>query len=161
MNIKENNRVEAQFPPINYMAGTQVIKSNSANNIHYMAWGMYHIIGFAKFDRENIQAKFDEVSNMMTHERYVEKKPSMDKFIAGIKSNKLKSEFTIYNDEWTSNVLDKKNEYGQEITQVNVEGEVKNKFGGYDDGRKKCNYWVQYFRKGGRTHVQDFGTSCF
>ena len=161
MNIKSNNHINAQFPTTNYSSGIQKIYEESANEAHYMSWGMYSIINLAKFDSSNIEEKINQLSNQMIYDRYVRKKESIDKFIEDIKTNKLVSGFRIYNNEWKATILKDKNEYKQPITRISVDGDIFKHYGGYEEPRKKCKWFVDFFRKGGTTYVQDFGSTCY
>lgn len=161
MNVKENNRVVAQFPAVNYVDGEQIVGENYANGNHFLAWGMYHIINLAKFDRENIEEKLNSISNSMTQDGYLKKKASIEKFIQDVKKNKVTSNFKIYNDEWKTKVESSKNNYGAEVTTVTAVGDIFRSYGAYKDNRDKCEYTVSFFRKGGMTYVEDFSTTCY
>lgn len=160
INLKENNTVKADFPPINYTKGTQVVGNDFANDEYFLAWGMFHIINSSNFDTQNINEKIDAVANMMLYDRYIELKNGLDKFVANVKKNKLKSTFSSYNDTWDV-VSRGKNKYGSEVATVVVEGEVLNTYSTFKPKRQKCSYSIGLFRKGGKTYVQDFSSTCF
>lgn len=162
LDLKSTNHVKAQFPPVNYVSGTQEVGQDFANKEHFTAWGMYHIITLAKFDETNIQEKLNKIANMMSAKMYKKKKLVIDSFVENVKTNKIDSNFKIPNDNWSSKVLEEKNEYGKEVTVVTATGDIFKKYGSsYEDPQKECIMSVSYFRKGGITYVEDFGTDCF
>lgn len=160
MNVKENNQVNATFPPFEYNKKEQVIGNNFADDNHFLSWAMFYILTTSNFDIHNIQEKFDSVANNMLLEDYIRKKENFISFTENVKKNKLKSKFTPYNDTWKVTNREE-NHHNVEAATINVKGEVANRVSTYEPIRKECDYTIILFRKNGETHVQDFGTTCF
>jgi hypothetical protein len=163
LDLKSTNHVKAQFPKTNYAEGTQEVGNDFANDAYFMSWGMYDILtNLSKFDKKDIRKKINEIANKMTAERYIEKKKEIDDFIKNVDGNSIKADFRIPNDEWHITRLKEKNRYGKEVVEVTANGDIFKKYGSnYTDPPKKCSYTISYFRKGGITYVENFGTDCF
>lgn len=161
MDVKKNNKVVVDFPPVAYGSGIQEIGNEFANDEFFASWGMYLINSISSFDRENIQTKIDFVSNKMTADNYLEKKETIDKYIEDIKTNKIRANFST---DGTSYHVEPKrviNKYGVEVVTVVANGDMNKTIGTFKSERLSCQFTMSLFRKGGVTYVEEFGTNCF
>lgn len=160
MDLKKNNSVKAQFPPLEYNKQEQIVGNDFADDNHFLSWAMYYVLTSSGFDTNNIEDRLNNIANNMLLDNYLHKKEDFTNFIENVKKNKLKSKFLAYNDTWKV-ITREKNDYGVESATINVKGEVSNKYSGFEPVRKECDYTIILFRKDGVTYVQDFGTTCF
>lgn len=160
LDLKKTNHVNAQFPQTNYAQGEQVVGNDFANDAYFMSWGMYDIISFSKFTPKDIQKKVNYIANKMTATRYELKKKDLDAFVANVKKNDMKADFRIPNDQWEI-MKEGENSLGAEVYAVTAKGDIFKNYGSYTDPQKECTFTIKYFRKGGITYVEDFGTDCF
>jgi hypothetical protein len=98
---------------------------------------------------------------MMPSKLYAKKSSEIEEFLKTVYKNEIKADFRIPNDQWTVSHK-KENEFGSKVVRIIAKGDVFKRYGtNYSDPQKECEYFIDYFRKGGYTYVQDFGTTCF
>ena len=161
MDVKKNNKVVVDFPPVQYGTGIQEIGNDFANDEFFASWGMFLINSIASFDRENIQSRIDFVANKMTADNYLEKKEIIDKYIEDIKANKIRANFTTDGTSYHVESKRTKNKYDVEVVTVVANGDMTKTIGNFKSERLACQFNISLFRKGGVTYVEEFGTNCF
>lgn len=161
MDVKRNNKVVVDFPPVPYGTGIQEIGNDFANDEFFAGWGMSLIYTISSFDRENIQSKVDVVSNKMTAENYLEKKETIEKYVEDIKANKIKANFSTDGTSFHVEPKRTKNKYGVEVVTVVANGDMTKSIGSFKSERLPCQFTISLFRKGGVTYVEEFGSNCF
>lgn len=176
ISLQDNNSVRANFPKVNYVEGEQIVGNNFANKIHFLSFGMYHIINLSSFNEKTIESKLNEIIKSMREEEYIIKKDELTKFKKTVLENNIKSNFRVPNiildEKYADKMKDDRgwrifkekqpNNIGADVYTIVATGDIHKKYGvSYEDPVKKCKMVISYFRRGGYTYVENFGTDCF